>query len=102
MTELITLAHISITYIGNILTFIIFISSVISWMQPHPKEKIVKFLFNITKPPQNYLRQKFPKLLISTDSGASIDLSPIVLILLIQVSVFLLHKVIYFISNINI
>ena len=68
--------------LGNILSIyviIVIISALLSWVNPDPYNPIVRFLRNLTEPAYFYIRRYIPFVYIG-----GIDLSPIVLILLIQ------------------
>ena len=68
--------------IDSVLTiyfWIVIASAVLSWVNPDPFNPIVRFLRNATEPVYIYIRRYMPFLNIG-----GFDLSPIVLILLIQ------------------
>jgi YggT family protein len=68
--------------LDNILTvylFIVIASAVISWVSPDPYNPIVRFLRNVTEPVYMYIRRYLPFVYIG-----GFDLSPIVLIVVIQ------------------
>lgn len=68
--------------IDSVLTiylWIVIASAILSWVNPDPYNPIVRFLRNATEPVYAYIRRYMPFLNIG-----GFDLSPLVLILLIQ------------------
>jgi len=59
--------------------FIVIASAILSWVNPDPYNPIVRFLRNTTEPAYFFIRKYIPFLNIG-----GFDLSPLVLILLIQ------------------
>jgi len=59
--------------------YIVIASAILSWVNPDPYNPIIRFLRNATEPVYTYIRRYLPFLNLG-----GIDLSPIVLILLIQ------------------
>ncbi len=59
-------------------TWIVIISALISWVNPDPYNPIVRFLYQVTEPALNFLRRFIPL------QFGGIDLSPLLLILLLQ------------------
>jgi len=63
----------------NMYVWIVIIASVISFVQPDPRNPIVEILNRLTQPVFRFVRQKLPFVVFS-----GIDLSPIVIILGLQ------------------
>ena len=59
----------------GIYMLIIIIRALLSWVNPDPNNPIVQFLYSITEPVMNKVRQLLPM------SGIGIDFSPIIVIL---------------------
>jgi YggT family protein len=59
----------------GIYMWIIIIRALLSWVNPDPYNPIVQFLYSITEPVMNKVRQLVPM------SGIGIDFSPIIVIL---------------------
>lgn len=59
--------------------YIVIASAILSWVNPDPYNPIVRFLRNVTEPVYVYIRRYMPFLYVG-----GFDLSPLVLILLIQ------------------
>jgi len=59
--------------------YIVIASAILSWVNPDPYNPIVRFLRNATEPVYAYIRRYMPFLYVG-----GFDLSPLVLILLIQ------------------
>ncbi|MDA0690784.1 MAG: YggT family protein [Nitrospinae bacterium] len=59
----------------GIYMWIIIIRALLSWVNPDPNNPIVQFLYSITEPVMNKVRQLLPM------SGIGIDFSPIIVIL---------------------
>ena len=68
-----------IDYAAWIYIWIIVIRCVLSFVQPNPFHPIVRFIYSVTDPLMDAMRKAFPFLVIS-----GMDLSPIVLIFLVQ------------------
>jgi len=58
--------------------WIVIISAVMSWIEPNPYNPIVRFVYSITEPVFEWVREHLPVIF------GGIDLSPIVVILGIQ------------------
>jgi YggT family protein len=63
----------------SIYFYVVIASAILSWVNPDPYNPIVRFLRGLTEPVYYRLRRLLPFLVVG-----GIDLSPIVLILLIQ------------------
>lgn len=63
----------------SIYFYIVIASAILSWVNPDPYNPIVRFLRNATEPVYAYIRRYLPFLNVG-----GLDLSPIVVILLIQ------------------
>ncbi len=59
----------------GIYMWVIIIRALLSWVNPDPHNPIVQFLYSITEPVMNKVRQLVPM------SGIGIDFSPIIVIL---------------------
>jgi YggT family protein len=74
-------------YVLKALQWIVIIAALISWVNPDPRNPIVRFLYTVTEP----LFRPFRRLLPPSRTGG-IDLSPIfVLLLIFLVSSFLVR-----------
>ncbi len=79
--------------LGNVLTiyfYIIIASAIITWVNPDPHNQIVRFLRNVTEPVYFYIRKYIPFVRIG-----GLDLSPIVLIMLIEFLKFAIVRNLY-------
>ena len=63
----------------NLYMWIVIISALLSWVNPDPRNPIVRFLYSVTEPVLYWLRRRVPFLIVG-----NLDLSPIALILGIQ------------------
>lgn len=71
----------------NVYIWIIIIAALMSFIRPDPYNQIVQAIHRLTGPVFDFVRQKFPFLVIS-----GIDLSPIVILLTLQfIDVFLMQ-----------
>lgn len=71
----------------NVYIWIIIIAALMSFIRPDPYNQIVQAIHKLTEPVFDFVRQKFPFLVIS-----GIDLSPIVILLTLQfIDVFLMQ-----------
>ncbi|MBA4356271.1 MAG: hypothetical protein C0405_00940 [Desulfovibrio sp.] len=70
--------------------WVVIISAVLSWVNPDPYNPIVRFLRNITDPVYARIRRALPFIVVG-----GMDLSPIVVIVAIQVLGALLDKLIF-------
>ena len=61
----------------NIYMWIIVARAIISWVSPSPYNPIVQFLYRVTEPVLRYARRIIPPI------GGTLDLSPIVVLLVI-------------------
>jgi YggT family protein len=59
--------------------WIVIISAVLSWIEPNPYNPIVRFIYSLTEPVFDFVREHLPVIF------GGIDLSPIVVIVAIQV-----------------
>ena len=67
--------------------WVVIIRALLSWVNPDPYNPIVQFLYGITDPLMNRIREKLPM------SGMGIDFSPIIVILgIIFLQEFLVHS----------
>lgn len=64
----------------NLYMWIVIISALITWVNPDPYNPIVRFLRNMTEPVFYWVRRKMPFVVVG-----GFDLSPIIVILAIQV-----------------
>jgi len=74
----------------DIYSLIIFVRIILSWVHPDPFNPVVRFIYSITDPLLNPIRRIIPPL------GGMIDLSPLILVLLIELLKNLIIKSIYF------
>lgn len=58
--------------------WIVIVSAVLSWVEPNPYNPIVRFLYSVTEPVFDWIRERLPVFL------GGLDLSPIVVILVIE------------------
>ena len=63
----------------NIYILVIIVAVILSFVRPDPHNPIVEFIYQITEPLFNWLRRKFPYLMVG-----NFDLSPVVVILGLQ------------------
>lgn len=75
---LLGLAHL-IRLAAMIYIWIVVIRCVLSFVQPNPFHPIVRFIYSVTDPLMDAMRRAFPFLMMG-----GLDLSPIVLIFLVQ------------------
>jgi len=61
----------------QIYLYIIIARAIISWVSPSPYNPIVQFLYRVTEPVLSYARRIIPPI------GGTLDLSPIIVILVI-------------------
>ena len=59
--------------------WIFIISAVLSWIEPNPYNPIVRFIYALTEPVFDFVREHLPVIF------SGIDLSPIVVIIVIQI-----------------
>jgi YggT family protein len=59
--------------------WIVIISAVLSWIEPNPYNPIVRFIYSLTEPVFDFVREHLPVIF------AGIDLSPIVVIIVIEI-----------------
>ncbi len=68
--------------------WVVIISALITWVNPDPYNPIVRFLRNMTEPVFQWVRRKLPFVVVG-----GFDLSPILVILVIQVlEIFLVNN----------
>jgi len=82
--------------LDNLLWFylvIVVISALLSWVNPDPRNPIVRFLYSATEPVLYQIRRRFPFVLVG-----GFDLSPLILILAIQFARILIVKSLYDLS----
>ena len=82
--------------LDNLLWFylvIVVISALLSWVNPDPRNPIVRFLYSATEPVLYQIRRRIPFVLVG-----GFDLSPLVLILAIQFARILIVKSLYDLS----
>src|SRR3989442_10624392 len=63
----------------SIYFWIVLISALLSWVNPDPRNPIVRFLYSVTEPVLYQIRRRLPFVIIG-----GFDLSPVVLIIGIQ------------------
>lgn len=62
----------------NIYLWIVIIAAVLTWIEPNPYNPIVRFLYGVTEPVFDFVRQHLPVFF------GGFDFSPIVVILVIE------------------
>lgn len=62
--------------------YIVLIAALLSWVNPDPRNPIVRFLYGVTEPVLFQMRRRFPFVVV----GGGIDLSPLILMILIQIA----------------
>ncbi len=75
IVALVQLIHTLIT----IYIWIIIIAALFSFVRPDPYNPLVKFIHQITEPPFEWIRRRFPFVIVS-----GMDLSPLVMLLALQ------------------
>jgi YggT family protein len=76
-----SLAFTIASIIEQILTvyfWIVVVSAVLSWIEPNPYNPIVRFIYGVTEPVFDFVREHIPVIF------GGIDLSPIVVIIVIE------------------
>ncbi len=69
--------------------WIVIVSAVLSWVSPDPYNPIVRIIYNLTEPVFNWVRRALPFTLLG-----GIDLSPIIVLLVIQfLKIFLVQSI---------
>ena len=63
----------------NVYFWIVLISALLSWVNPDPRNPIVRFLYSVTEPVLYQIRRRLPFVY-----AARIDFSPLVLMIAIQ------------------
>ena len=63
----------------NAYLWIVIISVLLTWVNPDPRNPIVRFLYSVTEPVLGQIRRRFPFVMVG-----NFDLSPIVLIFTIR------------------
>ena len=63
----------------NLYLWIVIISAVLTWIEPNPYNPIVRFIYSITEPVFDFVREHLPVIF------GGIDFSPLVVIIAIQV-----------------
>ena len=76
-----------IALIANLYIWIVIIAAILSFVNPDPNNQIVQFIYKATEPVFNFLRRKFPFLVVS-----GIDLSPLVVIFGLQILIKILYS----------
>ena len=59
--------------------WVVIISAVLSWIEPNPYNPIVRFIYSLTEPVFDFVREHLPVIF------SGIDLSPIVVIIVIEI-----------------
>jgi len=69
--------------------WIVIVSAVLSWVSPDPYNPIVRIIYNLTEPVFNWVRRVLPFTMLG-----GIDLSPIIVLLVIQfLKIFLVQSI---------
>ena len=63
----------------NLYMWIVIISAVMTWIEPNPYNPIVRFIYSVTEPVFDFVREHVPVIF------GGIDFSPLVVIIAIQV-----------------
>ena len=58
----------------SVIQWLVIIAAVISWVNPDPRNPIVRFLYSVTEPVLYWMRRRLPFLIVG-----NFDLSPLVL-----------------------
>jgi len=74
----------------NLYMWVVIISALLSWVNPDPYNPIVRFLRNITDPVYAKIRRVMPFVVIG-----GMDLSPVVVIVAVQILGALLDKLVF-------
>lgn len=74
----------------NLYMWVVIISALLSWVNPDPYNPIVRFLRNITDPVYARIRRVMPFIVVG-----GMDLSPVVVIVAVQILGALLDKLVY-------
>lgn len=74
----------------NLYMWVVIISALLSWVNPDPYNPIVRFLRNITDPVYAKIRRLMPFVVVG-----GMDLSPVVVIVAIQILSALLDKMVF-------
>lgn len=74
----------------NLYMWVVIISALLSWVNPDPYNPIVRFLRNITDPVYARIRRLMPFVVIG-----GMDLSPVVVIVAVQILGALLDKLVF-------
>ena len=82
-----------IDYLLLIYFYLIIGRAIISWVSPDPYNPIVRFLYTVTEPVMRPARKIIPPL------GGSLDISPIIVLILIQLIRSALNQLFYEIAQ---
>ncbi len=74
----------------NLYMWVVIISALLSWVNPDPYNPIVRFLRNITDPVYERIRRLMPFVVVG-----GMDLSPVVVIVAVQILGALLDKLVF-------
>jgi len=74
----------------NLYMWVVIISALLSWVNPDPYNPIVRFLRNITDPVYARIRRLMPFIVVG-----GMDLSPVVVIVAVQILGALLDKLVF-------
>jgi len=77
----------------SIYFWIVLISALLSWVNPDPRNPIVRFLYGVTEPVLYHIRRRLPFVV-----AGGLDLSPLVLMIGIQFAKMLVVKSLYDLS----
>jgi len=77
----------------SIYFWIVLISALLSWVNPDPRNPIVRFLYGVTEPVLHQIRRRLPFVV-----AGGLDLSPLVLMIGIQFAKMLVVKSLYDLS----
>jgi len=77
----------------NVYTYLIIGRAIISWVNPDPYNPIVNFLYTVTEPVMRIARKIIPPI------GGTLDISPIIVLVLIFLLRMLLNQFFYNLAN---
>ncbi len=77
----------------NVYTYLIIGRAIISWVNPDPYNPIVNFLYTVTEPVMRIARKIIPPI------GGTLDISPIIVLVLIFLLRMLLNQFFYKLAN---
>ncbi|MEN9826884.1 MAG: hypothetical protein RI953_2629 [Pseudomonadota bacterium] len=91
MIQLLGFLFDAIHYLLTLYSFLLIASAVLRLARADESSVIGRMVFPLTDPPANALSRKFPKLRMYS-SGAYIDFSPLLLLIIVQLLIMLLNR----------